>query len=82
MQNPGESGHIMQKHVPIVDPATAGNELRILKYFVQNIPPPRPVSGTSPCRGPPQASTPNAFTTKPFTYTDLYSPAFVKTTTC
>jgi NitT/TauT family transport system substrate-binding protein len=84
MQNPGESGHIMQKHVPIVDPVTAGNELRILKYFVQNkctrthglgyIDVQKVKSTASIVR--------NAFTTKPFTYTDLYSPAFVKTTTC
>ena len=84
MQNPGESGHIMQKYVPIVDPVTAGNELRILKYFVQNkctrangvgyIDVQKVKSTASIVR--------NAFQTKPFAYTDLYSSAFVKTTTC
>lgn len=84
MQNPGESGHIMQKYVPLVDPVTAGNELRILKHFVQNrctrahglgyIDVQKVKSTASIVR--------NAFQTKPFAYTDLYSPAFIKTTSC
>ena len=84
VQNPGEAGHIMQKYVPIVDPVTAGNELRILKFFVQNkctrkngigyIDVQKVKATASVVR--------NAFQTKPFAYTDLYSPAFVKTTTC
>lgn len=84
MQNPGESGHIMQKYVPVVDPVTAGNELRILKHFVQNrctrangvgyIDVQRVKSTASIVR--------NAFATQPISYTDLFSTAFVKATTC
>lgn len=84
MQNPGKAGHIMQKYVPIVDPVTAGNELRILRFFVRNkctrangigyIDVQKVKSTASIVR--------NAFKTGPFQYTDLYSSAFVKTTTC
>ena len=85
MQNPGESGHILQKHVPIVDPVTAGNELRILRSFVRNkctrqhglgyIDIQKVKSTASVVR--------NAFSvTAPFSYTDFYSPRFVKTATC
>lgn len=84
VDNPGEAGHIMQKYVPIVDPVTAGNELRILKSFVKNkctrehgvgyIDVQKVKSTASIVR--------NAFKTQPFEFSELYSSAFVKTTTC
>jgi NitT/TauT family transport system substrate-binding protein len=84
VQNPGESGYILQKHVPLADPVAAANELRILKFFVQNkctrrygvgyIDVQKIKSTASIAR--------NAFKTTPFSYQDLYSPAFVKTATC
>jgi NitT/TauT family transport system substrate-binding protein len=84
VQNPGEAGHILQKYVPIADPIAAGNELRILKHFVENkctrrhglgyIDVQKIKSTASIVRA--------AFQTGPFDYRTLYSPAFVKTTTC
>ena len=84
MDNPGESGHIMQKYVPIVDPVTAGNELRILRFFVRNkctkqhgvgyIDVQKVKSTASIVR--------NAFATKPFSYTEVFTPGFVKTASC
>jgi NitT/TauT family transport system substrate-binding protein len=84
VQNPGESGYIMQKYVPIADPIAAANELRILKFFVQNkctrkygigyIDVQKIKSTASIVR--------NAFKTGAFAYQDLYSPAFVKTASC
>jgi NitT/TauT family transport system substrate-binding protein len=84
VQNPGESGYILQKHVPLADPIAAANELRILKFFVQNkctrkygvgyIDVQKIKSTASIAR--------NAFKTAPFSYQDLYSPAFVKTASC
>ena len=84
IQNPGESGYILQKHVPLADPIAAANELRILKFFVQNkctrrygvgyIDVQKIKSTASIAR--------NAFKTSPFSYQDLYSPAFVKTASC
>lgn len=84
IQNPGESGYILQKHVPIADPVAAANELRILKYFVQNsctrqhglgyIDVQKIKSTASIVR--------NAFKTQPFNYQDMYSPDFVKTASC
>jgi NitT/TauT family transport system substrate-binding protein len=84
IQNPGEAGYIMRKYVPIADPVAAAKELRILKFFVENkctrqhglgyIDVQKVKSTASIVR--------NAFKTQPFNYTDLYSNAFVKTTTC
>lgn len=84
IHNPGESGYIMQKYVPIADPVAAANELRILKFFVENkctrkygigyIDVAKVKSTASIVR--------NAFHTEPFSYKDLYSPAFVKTASC
>jgi len=84
VQNPGESGYILQKHVPLADPVAAANELRILKFFVQNkctrkygvgyIDVQKIKSTASIAR--------NAFKTAPFAYEDLYSSAFVKTASC
>jgi NitT/TauT family transport system substrate-binding protein len=84
VHNPGESGYIMQKYVPIADPVAAANELRILKFFVENtctrkngigyIDVQKVKSTASIVR--------NAFKTQPFTYSDLYSSRFVKTTSC
>lgn len=84
VHNPGESGYIMQKYVPIADPVAAANELRILKFFVENkctrqngigyIDVQKVKSTASIVR--------NAFKTQPFNVGDLYSSAFVKTTTC
>ena len=84
IQNPGESGYILQKHVPLADPIAAANELRILKFFVQNkctrmhgvgyIDVQKIKSTASIAR--------NAFKTSTFSYQDLYSPAFVKTASC
>jgi hypothetical protein len=74
----------MRKYVPIADPVAAAKELRILKFFVENkctrqhglgyIDVQKVKSTASIVR--------NAFKTQPFNYTDLYSNAFVKTTTC
>lgn len=84
VHNPGESGYIMQKYVPIADPVAAANELRILKFFVENkctrkhgigyIDVQKIKSTASIVR--------NAFKTSPFSYQDLYSPDFVKTASC
>jgi NitT/TauT family transport system substrate-binding protein len=84
VHNPGESGYIMQKYVPIADPVAAANELRILKFFVENkctrkngigyIDVQKVKSTASIVR--------NAFKTRPFDYSDLYSSRFVKTTSC
>jgi NitT/TauT family transport system substrate-binding protein len=84
IHNPGATGYIMQKYVPIADPVAAANELRILKHFVENkctrknglgyIDVQKIKSTASIVR--------NAFKTQPFNYSDLYSSAFVKTTSC
>ena len=84
VHNPGESGYMMQKHVPITDPVAAANELRILKFFVENkctrkngigyIDVQKIKSTASIVR--------NAFQTTPFAYQDLYATGFVKTTSC
>jgi NitT/TauT family transport system substrate-binding protein len=84
VHNPGESGYIMQKHVPIADPVAAAGELRILKFFVENkctrkygigyIDTQKIKSTASIVR--------NAFKTNPFSYQDLYATGFVKTVSC
>lgn len=84
IDNPVEAGQILQKHVPIANPDAAAKELRILKFFVKNkctrqngigyIDVQKIKSTASIVRV--------AFKTGPFDYRDLYSPAFVKTTTC
>ena len=84
IHNPGESGYIMQKYVPIADPVAAANELRILNVFVENkctrkngigyIDVQKVKSTASIVR--------NAFKTEPFSYSQLYSSRFVKTTSC
>lgn len=84
IQNPGDAGWIMKKYVPIADAITAGNELRILKYFVRNkctrkygvgyIDIQKIKSTASIVR--------NAFKTGPFDYQDTYSASFVKTASC
>ena len=38
IDNPGEAGAILHKHQPLADPVTAAQELRIMKFFVQNKP--------------------------------------------
>ena len=84
VDNPVEAGRIMQKYVPIANPDAATKELKILKFFVKNkctrqngvgyIDVQKIKSTASIVRV--------AFKTGPFDYRDLYSPAFVKTTTC
>jgi NitT/TauT family transport system substrate-binding protein len=84
VDNPVEAGRIMQKYVPITNPDVAAKELKILKFFVKNkctrkngvgyIDVQKIKSTASIVRA--------AFETGPFDYRDLYSPAFVKTTTC
>jgi NitT/TauT family transport system substrate-binding protein len=84
VQNPGESGHIMQKYVPLADPIAAANELRILKFFVQNKCTRRHGIGYIDVQKVKSTASivRNAFRTGPFAYQDLYSPAFVKVTSC
>lgn len=36
IDNPGEAGYILKKHQPLADPVVAAQELRIMKFFVQN----------------------------------------------
>lgn len=36
IQNPGQAGAILNKHVPLADPVVAAQELRIMKFFVEN----------------------------------------------
>jgi NitT/TauT family transport system substrate-binding protein len=36
IDNPGEAGTILRKHQPLADPVVAAQELRIMKFFVQN----------------------------------------------
>ena len=36
IDNPGEAGYILKKHQPLADPIVAAQELRIMKFFVQN----------------------------------------------
>ena len=36
IDNPGEAGYILKKHRPLADPIVAAQELRIMKFFVQN----------------------------------------------
>ncbi|HET9508571.1 MAG TPA: ABC transporter substrate-binding protein [Gaiellaceae bacterium] len=38
IDNPGEAGAILHKYQPLADPVTAAQELRIMKFFVQNKP--------------------------------------------
>ncbi len=84
VDNPVEAGKIMQKHVPIANPDAAAKELKILKYFVKNKCTRRNGIGYIDLQK--MKSTASivrvAFKTGPFDYRDLYSPAFVKTTTC
>jgi NitT/TauT family transport system substrate-binding protein len=84
VQNPGESGHILQKYVPIADPVAAANELRILKFFVENKCTRRNGIGYIDVQKVKSTASivRNAFRTEPFNFSDLYSSAFVKTTTC
>jgi NitT/TauT family transport system substrate-binding protein len=84
VHNPGESGHIMQKYVPITDPVAAANELRILKFFVENKCTRRNGIGYIDVQKVKSTASivRNAFKTQSFNYTSLYSPAFVKTTSC
>ena len=84
IQNPGEAGYIMQKYVPIADPVAAAKELRILKFFVENRCTRRHAVGYIDVQKVKSTASivRNAFKTQPFNYSDLYSNAFVKTTTC
>jgi NitT/TauT family transport system substrate-binding protein len=36
IQNPGQAGAILNKYVPLADPTVAAQELRIMKFFVEN----------------------------------------------
>jgi NitT/TauT family transport system substrate-binding protein len=36
IDNPGEAGYILKKYQPLADPIVAAQELRIMKFFVQN----------------------------------------------
>lgn len=36
IQNPGQAGAILNKYVPLADPVVAAQELRIMKFFVEN----------------------------------------------
>jgi NitT/TauT family transport system substrate-binding protein len=84
IHNPGEAGYILQKHVPIADPIAAAQELRILKFFVEN--PCTRRNGLGYIDVQKVKSTASivrtAFKTQPFDYRSLYTSAFVKTTTC
>jgi NitT/TauT family transport system substrate-binding protein len=84
VDNPGEAGFIMQKHVPIADPVTAAKELRILRSFVKNTCTRRHGIGYIDVQKVKSTASivRNAFNTQPFNYADLYSSAFVKTTSC
>jgi NitT/TauT family transport system substrate-binding protein len=84
VQNPGEAGFIMKKYVPIADAAAAGKELRILKFFAQNKCTRRHGIGYIDVQKIKSTASivRNAFKTKAFDYKDLYSSAFVKTTSC
>jgi len=84
VDNPGEAGYIMQKYVPIADPVTAGKELRILRSFVKNKCTRRHGVGYIDVQKVKSTASivRNAFKTGPFDYRELYSTAFVKTTTC
>lgn len=84
IDNPAEAGRIMQKYVPIANPDAAAKELRILKFFVKNTCTRK--NGVGYIDIQKIKSTASivrvAFKTGPFDYRDLYSSAFVKTTTC
>jgi len=84
VDNPVEAGRIMQKYVPIANPDAAAKELKILKFFVKNTCTRK--NGVGYIDVQKIKSTASivrvAFKTGPFDYRDLYSPAFVKTTTC
>jgi NitT/TauT family transport system substrate-binding protein len=84
VDNPGEAGFIMQKYVPIADPVTAAKELRILRSFVKNTCTRRHGIGYIDVQKVKSTASivRNAFKTQPFNYADLYSSAFVKTTSC
>jgi NitT/TauT family transport system substrate-binding protein len=84
IHNPGEAGYIMQKYVPIADPVAAAKELRILKHFVENTCTRRHGIGYIDVQKVKSTASivRNAFKTQPFNYSDLYSNAFVKTTSC
>jgi NitT/TauT family transport system substrate-binding protein len=84
VHNPGEAGYIMQKYVPIADPIAAAKELRILKFFVENRCTRRHGIGYIDVQKIKSTASivRNAFKTQPFNYADLYSSAFVKTTSC
>ncbi len=36
IDNPGETGYILKKYQPLADPVVAAQELRIMKFFVEN----------------------------------------------
>ena len=36
IQNPGQAGAILNKYVPLADPVVAAQELKIMKFFVEN----------------------------------------------
>jgi NitT/TauT family transport system substrate-binding protein len=84
VDNPVEAGRIMQKYVPIANPDAAAKELKILKFFVKNTCTRK--NGVGYIDVQKIKSTASivrvAFKTGPFDYRDVYSPAFVKTTTC
>jgi len=84
IHNPGEAGYILQKHVPIADPIAAAQELRILKFFVENKCTRRNGLGYIDVQKVKSTASivRTAFKTQPFDYRSLYTSAFVKTTTC
>jgi NitT/TauT family transport system substrate-binding protein len=84
VQNPGEAGYILQKYVPIADPIAAAKELRILRFFVRNKCTRRHGIGYIDVQKIKSTASivRNGFKTQPFNYSDLYSSAFVKTTSC
>jgi NitT/TauT family transport system substrate-binding protein len=84
IHNPGEAGYILQRHVPIADPVAAAKELRILKFFVENTCTRRNGLGYIDVQKVKSTASivRTAFKTGAFDYRSLYSPAFVKTTSC
>jgi NitT/TauT family transport system substrate-binding protein len=85
MDNPGATGYILQKYVPLADPIVAAHELRILKPFVENSCTKKYGVGYIDVGKMKTTSSliASAFhPTNPLAYNDIYSAKFVKTATC
>lgn len=84
IQNPGQAGGILNKYVPLADPVVAAQELRIMKFFVENAFTRRKGVGVGAIDTSKIASTisvvRNGFRiAKPLPVTDVYSPVAVPT---